>query len=179
MRARRSSIVLFDIALKVMVCAFPFIIRFRPVWRCRIAGARDQLTGPILTSGGVWTDASSREYKEHIAALSTTDAMRTFAGLTPVTYNYKTDPQEKHVGFIAEDVPDLVATPDRRSLSPMDIAAVLTSVQEKSRALEEQTGLLRLQREMLEEQKLGLRNLKDELSLLAAEVGRLRAYRLD
>jgi hypothetical protein len=33
----------------------------------------------------------------------------------------------------------------------MDIAAVLTSVQEKSRALEEQTGLLRLQREMLEE----------------------------
>ena len=32
------------------------------------------------------------------------------------------------MGFIAEDVPDLVATEDRRSLSPMDIAAVLTRV---------------------------------------------------
>lgn len=32
------------------------------------------------------------------------------------------------MGFIAEDVPDLVATPNRKSLSPMDIVAVLTKV---------------------------------------------------
>ena len=32
------------------------------------------------------------------------------------------------VGFIAEDVPDLVATTDRKGLSSMDIVAVLTSV---------------------------------------------------
>ena len=32
------------------------------------------------------------------------------------------------MGFIAEDVPDLVATKDRKGLSPMDIVAVLTKV---------------------------------------------------
>jgi hypothetical protein len=38
------------------------------------------------------------------------------------------DKDEKHVGFIAEDVPELVAMKDRKSLSPMDIVAVLTKV---------------------------------------------------
>jgi hypothetical protein len=32
------------------------------------------------------------------------------------------------VGFIAEDVPDLVAMPDRKGLSAMDVVAVLTKV---------------------------------------------------
>jgi hypothetical protein len=32
------------------------------------------------------------------------------------------------MGFIAEDVPSLVASNDRKSLSPMDIVAVLTTV---------------------------------------------------
>ena len=40
---------------------------------------------------------------------------------------YKVD-DEAHVGFIAEDVPDLVATGDRKGLSAMDIVAVLTKV---------------------------------------------------
>jgi hypothetical protein len=44
-----------------------------------------------------------------------------------------------HVGFIAEDVPDLVATKDRKGLSPMDIVAVLTQVlKEKSQVIEDQ-----------------------------------------
>jgi hypothetical protein len=101
-------------------------------------------SGAHLTSGGVWTDASSRTFKEHIAELSTTDAMRTLAELKPVTYNYKVDGNEKYVGFIAEDVPELVARKDRKSLSPMDIVAVLTKVvQEKSRLLEEQERSIR------------------------------------
>jgi hypothetical protein len=45
-----------------------------------------------------------------------------------VKYNYKVDKADKHVGFIAEDVPDLVATADRKGLSPMDVTAVLTRV---------------------------------------------------
>jgi hypothetical protein len=85
-------------------------------------------SGAHLTSGGVWTDASSREYKEHIEMLSTEEAQRTLAALNPVRYNYKANPSEKHVGFIAEDVPELVAREDRKSLSPMDIVAVLTKV---------------------------------------------------
>ena len=38
------------------------------------------------------------------------------------------DAVESHIGFIAEDVPDLVATSDRQGLSSMDIVAVLTRV---------------------------------------------------
>ena len=54
--------------------------------------------------------------------------MEALEDLNPVTFNYKVDKEEKHVGFIAEEVPDLVATEDRKGLSPMDIVAVLTKV---------------------------------------------------
>ena len=48
--------------------------------------------------------------------------------LEPVRFNYKTDAEDEYVGFIAEDVPDLVASKDRTGLSAMDIVAVLTRV---------------------------------------------------
>jgi hypothetical protein len=61
------------------------------------------------------------------------------ANLSPVTFTYRLAPSEQHVGFIAEDVPDLVATPDRTGLSPMDIVAVLTRVvQDQQKAIERQ-----------------------------------------
>ena len=48
------------------------------------------------------------------------------------------DKEEEYVGFIAEEVPDLVATESRESLSPMDIVAVLTRVvQEQQKTIEE------------------------------------------
>jgi hypothetical protein len=84
--------------------------------------------GATLSSGGVWTNASSRALKDNIVDLPTAEAKKTLEGLQPVTYTYKVAPTEHHVGFIAEDVPDLVATTDRKGLSSMDIVAVLTSV---------------------------------------------------
>ena len=85
-------------------------------------------SGAHVTAGGVWTDASSRAYKENIRELTTADAQTALNGLTPVQFNYKADRAEGYVGFIAEDVPELVATHDRKGLSPMDIVAVLTKV---------------------------------------------------
>jgi hypothetical protein len=84
--------------------------------------------GATLSSGGVWTNASSRALKQDIHELSLDDAKSALQGLDPVQYEYKIDPKEHHVGFIAEDVPALVATQDRKGLSPMDIVAVLTKV---------------------------------------------------
>ncbi len=93
-------------------------------------------TTAYLSAGGVWMNASSRERKENIRELSIADALGTLAALNPVTYNYKADSQERHVGFIAEDVPELVASKDRRGLSAMDIVAVLTKVvQEQKQAI--------------------------------------------
>ncbi len=95
-------------------------------------------SGAHVTAGGVWTNASSRDYKENIKDLSSKEAALTLASLTPVTYNYKVDKGQAHVGFIAEDVPELVATKDRKGLSPMDIVAVLTKVtQEQQRLIAE------------------------------------------
>ena len=85
-------------------------------------------SGARCTAGGVWTNASSMKYKENIADLSLEKATEALEELNPVTFNYKVDASETCVGFIAEDVPDLVATQDREGLSPMDIVAVLTKV---------------------------------------------------
>ena len=85
-------------------------------------------SGAHVTGGGVWTDASSRQYKENITSLTEEEAISALDNLNPVRYNYKVQKDEEYVGFIAEDVPELVATGDRKSLSPMDIVAVLTKV---------------------------------------------------
>src|SRR4029077_13151571 len=71
--------------------------------------------------------ASSRDFKKDITALDENEAIFALAALTPVLFTYK-DSNESHVGFIAEDVPDLVAMPGRKSLHPMDFVGVLTKV---------------------------------------------------
>jgi len=99
-------------------------------------GHRDDGAGPsaagrerrVSVSRGVWTNASSRALKERIADLPAARALEAVGRLRPVMFAYKASPGESHVGFIAEDVPELVATADRTSLSAMDIVAVLTKV---------------------------------------------------
>ena len=79
-------------------------------------------------NGGAWVDGSSRDFKENILELDLTEAQEALQQLNPVTFNYKTDLTEKSVGFIAEEVPELVATNERKGLSAMEIVAVLTKV---------------------------------------------------
>jgi len=95
-------------------------------------------SGCSYNEGGLaWIDASSREYKENIQTLSADRAIDTLKLLNPVTFTYKAVPEQGHVGFIAEDVPDLVAMQDRKGLSPLDIVAVLTKVvQEQNKMIE-------------------------------------------
>ena len=94
-------------------------------------------SGAHVTAGGVWTNSSSRSRKENISGLSANEALQTLTELEPVHFNYKNDQAESYVGFIAEDVPDLVATRDRDGLSAMDIVAVLTKVvQEQQKKIE-------------------------------------------
>lgn len=89
------------------------------------------LSGGAYSDGATWVNASSIRLKTDVSPLSESAAMETLRGLSPVTFRYKQQLDEKHVGFIAEDVPDLVATKDRTGLSPMDIVAVLTKVVQK------------------------------------------------
>ena len=95
-------------------------------------------SGAHVSAGGVWTNSSSRARKENIASLTVEEALAALADLEPVEFNYRNEREEKYLGFIAEDVPDLVATDDRKSLSTMDIVAVLTRVvQEQQQRIDE------------------------------------------
>ncbi|MEG4851991.1 tail fiber domain-containing protein [Microcoleus sp. B5-D4] len=87
--------------------------------------------GDVRVTGDVYARdqrlTSSRELKENIAELSGSEAVEALKNLNPVKFNFKADSDKnRHIGFIAEDVPELVATSDRKTLSPMDIVAVLT-----------------------------------------------------
>jgi hypothetical protein len=91
---------------------------------------------------GTWNNASSKEYKENIESLDASKALEVIEDLRPVKYNYKSQKDER-LGFIAEEVPDLVAMDDRKSLSTMDIVAVLTLVvQEQKKVMEEQQQII-------------------------------------
>lgn len=95
-------------------------------------------SGAVLTPGGVWQNASSRVLKQDISRIEGDEARAAVMALDPVQFRYKVDPAERHTGFIAEDVPALVASTDRKSLSAMDIVAVLAKVvQDQQRTIEE------------------------------------------
>lgn len=94
-------------------------------------------SGARLEAGN-WTNGSSRATKQDIHDLDTEAAFDALKALQPVTYAYKSNPDDTQVGFIAEDVPEIIATPDRKGLSPMDVAALLTKVvQEQQKTIEE------------------------------------------
>ena len=98
----------------------------------------EMASGAHVTSGGVWTNRSSRDSKENIAALTSDEAVAAVMALQPVSFNYIAEQGEGYVGFIAEDVPALLARSDRASLSTMDIVAALTKVvQEQQRRIDE------------------------------------------
>jgi hypothetical protein len=103
--------------------------------------------------GGTWHDGSSREYKENIEKLTAAEAMEAFEKIEPVKFNYKANKDEMYVGFIAEDVPDLVAVNDRKSLVPMDVVAMLTKVvQEQQKAITSlQEKILKLEKKSRKE----------------------------
>jgi hypothetical protein len=94
---------------------------------------------------------SSREIKDNIESLGADEAMMTVAMLRPVKFQYKAASEEDSIGFIAEEVPELVATNSRKSLGPMDIVAVLTKV--------------------VQEQQKAINELNKSIALLQAEIG--------
>jgi hypothetical protein len=143
-----------------------------------VTGHEIHTSSGAYLAGGTWTNASSRALKENIHTLTTEEATKALVALDPVKFNYKSDASWQHVGFIAEDVPDLVAAPDRKGLSAMDVVAVLTKVvqdqrqamerqeqalQEKGHMLDEQTALLHAQRQEMDSMKAQLLELAGEM----------------
>jgi len=90
-------------------------------------------SGAMITTGGSFIQASRRALKEEITPLSLEDAVSAVKALDPVTFRYKAN-GEFHVGFIAEDVPALLAgnltaaESERKGLSALDFVAALVKV---------------------------------------------------
>lgn len=93
----------------------------------------------LINCGGDWTGgvryyvsmvlASSRELKENIANLTLNEASQILESLNSVKFNLKADNKKTpHLGFIAEDAPELIASPDRKAINNDHIVAVLTKI---------------------------------------------------
>jgi len=121
-------------------------------------------SGAYCSKGGVWTNASSRVYKKDIKELTGDEAMDALKQLSPVKFTYKSASEERHVGFISEDAPDLVATKDRKGMSPMDVVGVLTKV------VQEQQKLLRDQRKIAQEQQKTIGELSEKVAELESRL---------
>lgn len=83
---------------------------------------------------------SSRTIKHDIVDLDSQTADDALRQLTPVQFVYNGDESnEKRVGFIAEDVPEIVANADRQSVPIMDVVALLTKVvKDQQQTIDEQ-----------------------------------------
>ena len=119
---------------------FPLRMVTNNSWRMQLNtdNSLSMRSGATCTTGGVWTSVSSREAKENIKDLTTDEAIDTLEGLNPVKFNYKVEKEEEYVGFIAEDVPELVAVKDRKHMNSMDVVAVLTKVVQEQQKLVQQ-----------------------------------------
>lgn len=108
--------------------------------------------GARLTDGGAWQDASSRSLKQNISPVGLDDALSAVMDLQPVSFEYKAETGNQRLGFIAEDAPDIVAAPDKKTLSSMEIsAAVVQVVQEQQRILEKQQAEIQRLNSLLSE----------------------------
>ena len=74
--------------------------------------------------------------------------------------------------FIAEDVPDLVATKDRKGLSPMDIVAVVTKVvQDQQETIKDQGKEIQALKALLQQTLAGLSTLNQKVNHLESVNG--------
>jgi hypothetical protein len=118
-------------------------------------------TGGAWCDGTNWVDVSTREAKDNILELKTEEALETLKNMKPVKFNYKQDSdKEINLGFIAEDVPDLVATKGRKGMVSMEVVAVLTKV------VQQQQELILSQQKAFDEQKEVITQLTERIDNL-------------
>jgi hypothetical protein len=101
--------------------------------------------GAYLTSGGVWTNGSSRTFKENFQPLDSGELLAKISNLSITSWNYK-NTTEKHIGPVAEDfvgafdvgvIRETDSQRDNQYLSSSDVAGVaLAGVQELLKKIE-------------------------------------------
>lgn len=107
------------------------------------------------------TQPSSQTLKENISGLSSQEATILLGQLDPVKFSYRSDEAHRiRAGFIAETVPDIVASADRQAVSILDVTAILAKMtKDHHLAIAQMTSLIEQQQQ--------------EISALNAKVERL------
>lgn len=105
-------------------------------------------SGAHVTSGGTWTDASSRDRKENLETVDGADVLARLAQLDIRRWNYKVESDElRHMGPMAEDFHALFGLGMPKGISGVDRAGVaFVAIQE----LKRRNDALRADKEELE-----------------------------
>ena len=121
--------------------------------------------GAYCSSSGQWIDASSREYKENIRPLDEKRAFEVLESLEPVTFNFKRDASKREsVGFIAEEMPELLSVPGKKGVNALEVVAILTKVVKDQQAIiSKQSQLIRMQQKSLSHLKARLEKVEQEI----------------
>ena len=122
-----------------------------------------------------FSPVSSRTKKHDIADLESGRAAEALRQLTPVEFVYNDDETgEKRIGFIAEDVPEIVANPDRQSVPIMDVVGLLTRVvKDQQQTIDQQKMQLDNQQQTITGQKQALDGQQQAIARQQASVEEL------
>jgi hypothetical protein len=122
------------------------VFRNNTVVKAKVAANGDMFATSFQAS-------SSRELKDRIVDLDSQKASEALRQLNPVEFVYKDDATgEGRVGFIAEDVPEIVANIDRKSVPVMDVVALVTRVvKDQQQTIDEQKKSLDEQKQTIDE----------------------------
>ena len=118
--------------------------------------------GAYLTSGGVWTNASDRNKKEHFQTLNDEELLQKISTLPITRWNYKGLP-EQHIGPVAQDFYRIfrVGTDDK-TISTIDPSGIaLAGIQGLYRKNRETAARATEQESEIKEQQLQIKDLKD------------------
>ncbi|MDX1405335.1 MAG: SH3 domain-containing protein [Woeseiaceae bacterium] len=74
------------------------------------------------------SDAIATSEKKDIAELTPEEALWALDNIEPVTFSFAENDPERHIGFLAENAPELVASSESEGLKPLEIVAVLMKV---------------------------------------------------
>ncbi len=131
----------------------------------------NQITAQSVAAQSI-SQESSQALKENISNLSSQEATILLSQLDPVKFSYRTDENQRiRTGFIAETVPDIVASANRQAVSPLDITAILTKMaKDHHLAIAQMNGAIAQMTSVIQQQQ-------QEISALNATVQRLSGER--
>jgi hypothetical protein len=129
-------------------------------------------TGALLTTGGVWTNNSSRELKDSFRALDPALVLERVLAMHVDEWSYKTEGSVRHVGPVAEDFYEAFALGgDAQHISTVDASGVaLVAIQGLAQKVEAENAALRAENAELRADVARVAALEQQLAHLTARL---------